>query len=202
MSRPPLLENIFSIYLNIDNEVVSGGFDREVVDETTRFTFHNFTGLLEFRGMARFGDQVMHLGPAPMPVSRRVLLSEGAIDLTEESDEASEAAQVLFVAGRNEEIPLVDLTEPFADEASAQFTGYGPEIDLTESFADEASSVADRNEDDDSNEQDSPDSSIDNAAAATVGRSTGEIEAGGRRDKTTPSTKAPPRHRLQDGRNY
>jgi hypothetical protein len=201
MSRSPLLENIFSIYLNIDNEVVSGGFDREVVDETTRFTFHNFTGLLEFRGMARFGDQVMHLGPAPMPVSRHVLLSEGAIDLTEEPDEASEAAQVLFVAGRNDET-LVDLTEPFADEASAQFTGYGPEIDLTESFADEASSGADRNEDDDSNEQDSPDSSIDNAAAATVGRSTDEIEAGAGQDKTTPGTKAPPRPRLRGGRNY
>jgi hypothetical protein len=201
MSRPPLLENIFSIYLNIDNEVVSGGFDREVVDETTRFTFHNFTGLLEFRGMARFGDQVMHLGPAPMPVSRHVLLSEGAIDLTEEPDEASEAAQVLFVAGRNDET-LVDLTEPFADEASAQFTGYGPEIDLTESFADEASSGADRNEDDDSNEQDSPDSSIDNAAAATVGRSTDEIESGAGQDKTTPGTKSPSRPRLQGGRNY
>jgi hypothetical protein len=198
------LENVFSIYLNIDNEVVSGGFDREVVDDTTRFTFHNFTGHLEFRGMARFGDQAMHLGPAPMPSSRPhgVLLSEGAIDLTEEPDEASEAAQVVFVAGRNEEI-LVDLTEPFADEASAQFTGDGPEIDLTESFSNEASSDADRNEDDNSNKQDSPDSSIDNAAAVTVGQSTDEIESGaGGQDKTTPGTKAPRHSRRRGGRNY
>jgi hypothetical protein len=173
MSRPPLLEYFFSIYLNIDNAVVSGGFDREVVDNATRFTFKNCTGYLEFRRMIRFGDQVMHLGPAPMPVFQCVLLPEGAIDLMEEpfSDKASEA-QVAVVTGRYEEI--LNLAEPFADEAAAQVTRYcvdRNEINLTESFADklsaQVSSGVDRNEED-SKKQDSPDSSIDNEAASTV----------------------------------
>lgn len=223
MARPPLLENVFSIYLNIDNEVVSGGFDREVVDDTTRFTFKNFTGHLEFRGMVRFGDQVMHLGPAPMPVFERVLLPEGPVDLTEETfadDEASEA-QVAFVAGRIEEIILlsegpidlteeepeapeakaafvagrneeINLTESFADEAPAQVTEYGKdrnEIDLTESFDDaQVPSGTARNEDN-SDEQDSPNSSIDNESAAG-------------QEVMTVGTEAPRRYRLRGDRQY
>jgi hypothetical protein len=167
------------------------------------WTIHDFTGHLEFRGMARFGNQAMHLGDTPMPVSiSHELMSEGAIDRTEEPDEAAEAAKVVFVAGTNEEI-VVDLPEAFSDEGSAQLTGDGPEIDLTESFSDEASPGADRNKDDNSNEQDSPDSSIDNSAAATVGRSTDGIESGYcGQDKTTPGTKAPRHSRLRGARNY